>query len=294
MNAIETLISVLCDPEGKCCISGSDDDRRLIDSALAELEAQLEAEIAGGVQALSAAPVAFLKSVIALCSHRGYSPANIEAWDKDDKWIADLWRQAESMLTTSPTPPAEQQAAPKAAPGVGNSGFDHKTAADFLNNKIVSDEAVRNFVAASRWAHDERAALSATLLAMHGVLTSREAEIALLKKALLEAEAAPQQEAQEPVAYVEVSQSDAEVSMTWGPEPAGFNLPTGRYALYTTPQPSPAPLSECLRLLNSFEYEGDEDSQAKAFFKAHINEDWFFHVKNSLELAIAAQGGKDA
>ena len=37
MNAIETLVSVLCDPEGKCCISGSDDDRRLIDSALAEL-----------------------------------------------------------------------------------------------------------------------------------------------------------------------------------------------------------------------------------------------------------------
>ena len=37
MTAIETLISVLCGPEGKCCISGSDDDRRLIDSALAEL-----------------------------------------------------------------------------------------------------------------------------------------------------------------------------------------------------------------------------------------------------------------
>ena len=78
------------------------------------------------------------------------------------------------------------QAAPKAAPGVGNSGFDYKTAADFLNGKTVSDEAVRKFVAASRWAHDERAALSATLLAMHGVLTSREAEIALLKKALLD------------------------------------------------------------------------------------------------------------
>ena len=97
--------------------------------------------------------------------------------------------------------PATQQAAPKTAPGVGNSGFDHQTAADFLNGKTVSDEAVRNFVATSRWAHDERAALSATLLAMHGVLTSREAEIALLKKALLEAEAAPQQEAQEPVAW---------------------------------------------------------------------------------------------
>ena len=75
---------------------------------------------------------------------------------------------------------------------VGNSGFDHKTAADLLNNKTVSDEAVRKFVATSRWAHDERAALSATLLAMHGVLTSREAEIALLKQALLGAEAAPQ------------------------------------------------------------------------------------------------------
>ena len=44
MNAIETLISVLCDPEGKCCISGSDDDRRLIDSALAELAQAAQAE----------------------------------------------------------------------------------------------------------------------------------------------------------------------------------------------------------------------------------------------------------
>ena len=77
---------------------------------IAELESEQEAVGAGGVQALSAAPVAFLKSVIALCSHRGYSPANIEVWDKDDKWIADLWRQAESMLAASPTPTAEQQA----------------------------------------------------------------------------------------------------------------------------------------------------------------------------------------
>ena len=92
----------------------------------------------------------------------------------------------------SPTPPAEQQAAPKAAPGVGSSGFDYQTAADFLSGKTVSDEAVRKFVAASRWAHDEKAALSAIQLAMHGVLASREAEIALLKKALREAEAAPQ------------------------------------------------------------------------------------------------------
>ena len=49
MNAIEALTSVLCDPEGKCCISGSDDDRRIIDSALAEL-------------AQAAEPVAWLRN----------------------------------------------------------------------------------------------------------------------------------------------------------------------------------------------------------------------------------------
>jgi hypothetical protein len=84
---------------------------------IAELEAEVAAVGAGGVQALSAAPAAFLKSVIALCSNRGYSPANIEAWDKNDKWIADLWRQAEAMLAVSPTPPVEQQATKETSGG---------------------------------------------------------------------------------------------------------------------------------------------------------------------------------
>ena len=50
-------------------------------------------------------------------------------------------------------------------------------------------------------------------------------------------------QAAEPVAYMEVSQSESEVSMTWtwGPEPAGFSIPNGRYPLYTTPQPTQAP-----------------------------------------------------
>lgn len=309
MNAIETLVSVLCDPEGKCCISGSDDDRRLIDSALADLAqaaqadriAELEAALfayasefepnsdgdpdvgsihkniramkaklasigAGGVQALSAAPAGFVP---------------VAAFDRLHAHAESL---AARLLAASPTPPAEQQAAPKAAPseggdetdwyhgitekhfdravqkaiqrdrasraaapkaapGVGNSGFDHKTAADFLNGKTVSDEAVRKFVAAARWAHDERAALSATLLAMRGVLTSREAEIALLKKALLEAEAAPQQEAQEPVMIYhgrctidcgEHGHHDMEMLRM---------IPSGS-KLYTAPQPAPAPLSD--------------------------------------------------
>ncbi len=41
------------------------------------------------------------------------------------------------------------------------SGFDYKTAADSLSGKTVSDEALRKFVAASRGAHDGRAALHA-------------------------------------------------------------------------------------------------------------------------------------
>lgn len=76
---------------------------------------------------------------------------------------------------------------------VGNSGFDHKTAADFLSGKTVSDEAVRKFVQASRWAHDDRASLQSTLLSVRNELASREAEIALLKKELMGVESAPQQ-----------------------------------------------------------------------------------------------------
>jgi hypothetical protein len=45
----------------------------------------------------------------------------------------------------------------------------------------------------------------------------------------------------------------------------------------------PRLMRDCFDLLDFFEYENDEDSQSKAFFKAHINVDWFFHVKNSLE-----------
>ena len=70
-----------------------------------------------------------------------------------------------------------------------DSGFDYKTAADFLSGKTVSDDALRKFVAASRGAHDARAALHVKMLLLQGELASREAEIALLKRSLLDAEA---------------------------------------------------------------------------------------------------------
>lgn len=39
-QAIENLKAVLCNPEGKCCIEGSDEDRRIVDEALAILSAK--------------------------------------------------------------------------------------------------------------------------------------------------------------------------------------------------------------------------------------------------------------
>lgn len=41
---LEALESVLCDPEGKCCIDGSDADRAVVDKALAALRAALGQE----------------------------------------------------------------------------------------------------------------------------------------------------------------------------------------------------------------------------------------------------------
>ena len=48
-------------------------------------------------------------------------------------------------------------------------------------------------------------------------------------------------------------------------------------------------MRDCLALLESFDYEDDEDSQSKAFFNAHINADWFFHVKRSIERQLEAK-----
>lgn len=187
---------------------------------------------------------------------------------------------------------APQQAAPKVAPVVGNSGFDHKTAADFLNGKTVSDEAVRTFVAVSRWAHDERAALSATLLAMHGVLTSREEEIALLKKALLEAEAAPQQEVQEPCGWTTGItwrpdtrlQSEQVIKITRDTQPKyGYTIP-----IYTAPQP--APLSDDTDRLR----EALQRIEGASMSMYATRSDMLEHFQDIARAALAAQGGKDA
>ena len=200
----------------------------------------------------------------------------------------------------------EAKAAPQPALGVGNSGFDYQTAADFLSGKTVIVEALREFVHASRQAHDEKTALSATLLAMHGVLTSREAEIALLKKALLEAEAAPQQEAQEPVAYVHVPHSTVEgkvrpvVSFEKYQQDYADGIYSTRIPLYTAPQPAPAPLSEMPYEKRKAIQEGEQIGASDAWFHARHNMLDTLDRRNIFRAgfdrgwnaALAAQGGE--
>ena len=266
---------------------------------IADLEAQLEAIGTGGVQALSAAPAEQEEA-----AQRLRKTLDIDPGDVNDplhpRYIAGFKSghaagRRRAAPAASPTPTAEQ-ASPKAAPGVGNSGFDHKTAADFLNGKTVSDEAVRKFVAASRWAHDERAALSATLLAMHGVLTSREAEIALLKKALMEAEAVPQQEAQEPVAWLNPWRAD---QVTTDYDAYGERgIP-----LYTAPRPAPVPLSDDVvkdvrkaldrAFIMGQNYWADADSESfTANKRSNVTRQKFNTLRDEVCAALAAQGGK--
>ena len=85
--------------------------------------------------------------------------------------------------------PAPASSEPAAVPASGPVGFDHKTAANFLNGKTVTDEEVRQFVAHSRWAHDDRDWLRNTMADLRREIAQRDAEIALLKTSLLDAEA---------------------------------------------------------------------------------------------------------
>ena len=114
MTAIETLISVLCGPDGKCCISGSDDDRRLIDSALAEIAYAAQQAAAG----------ATLRSMIEGMSvsvdvstgdhdaaHRYFGTVTeVMECQGDKHGVTLLVQDAEPNFTATPTAPATQQA----------------------------------------------------------------------------------------------------------------------------------------------------------------------------------------
>ena len=46
LKPLDQLKYVLCDPEGKCCIAGSDEDRAIVDRALQALEQQVQEPVA--------------------------------------------------------------------------------------------------------------------------------------------------------------------------------------------------------------------------------------------------------
>ncbi len=85
-------------------------------------------------------PVEFLRGVIALCSQRGFSPENIEAWDKSDKWVADLWRKAEAALATPQPIQAQAGAVPLTQTQVVEAFCKHPHPAQFVT---AFDQGVR-------------------------------------------------------------------------------------------------------------------------------------------------------
>lgn len=72
-------------------IKGPDGYNTWREAAIAERQRRVTA-------APSPVPATFLRGVIDLCTQKGFSPENIEAWDSNDKWIADIWRQARELL----------------------------------------------------------------------------------------------------------------------------------------------------------------------------------------------------
>ena len=134
------------------------------------------------------------------------------------------------------------------------------------------------------------------LISVRGVLASREAEIALLKKALLEAETAPQQEAQEPVAWLNPWRAD---QVTTDYDAYGERgIP-----LYTAPQPAP-PSDDVVKDAARYRFLAGHCRSTSEHWggrwsivvdgpapKSHDSEDDF---DEAVDAAIAAQGGKDA
>lgn len=89
-----------------------------------------------------------------------------------------------------------------------------------------------------------------------------------------------------------ISENESYVQWQCGQQASGFapTPPAKQRAAPKAAQVEPDKLMrDCLALLEIFDYEDDEDSQSKAFFNAHINADWFFHVKHSIERQLEAK-----
>lgn len=69
MSALENLRAVLCDPEGRCCIAGSDEDRAIVDRGLADVAELIEAasHLASGPSGAHGVALQRLRAAFARC-----------------------------------------------------------------------------------------------------------------------------------------------------------------------------------------------------------------------------------
>ena len=254
--------------------------------------AELEAVGAGGVQALSAAPEA-----IAKLRHLYQNMVNGAVRD-----TASAKRIAEGLLAPAiealerATPPAEQQAAPKAAPG--------ELSADSLRhqNKLLAETLGACILASGIVRKDIDGFTGPELLHFGEDLRSM-------------LEVAPQQEVQGP-AFVDVSLRTAIAKAVYQQVRVEFDYKLGSWTaldadeqqrivdsirgLYTAPQPAPAPLSEMPYEKRKAIQEGEQIGASDAWFHARHNMLDTLDRRNVFRAgfdrgwnaALAAQGGK--
>ena len=209
-------------------------------------------EALSGVQALSAAPAVDITTA-------GEMQA-FEAWYKQDcviegaaaKMAAKAAWKARAMLAASPTPPAEQQAAPKAAPTrtALPEGWTDCTI-EFGNDgpEVVAYGPKRMMTRLAKWLGKYFAQVIADAAT----------------------KAAPQQEAQKPYAYAVYFPDQPKVELVHDLDELIDDLTNRPHAvtpLYEAPQPAPAPLSEMPYEKRKAIQEGEQISASDAWFKA--------------------------
>ena len=154
MTAIETLISVLCDPEGKCCISGSDDDRRLIDSALAEL-AQAAQQAPAGVTLRSMIEGMSVSVDVSTgdhdAGHRYFGTVTEVMECQGDKHGVTLLVQDAEPNFAAPTPQAAQPALATQQAGIPGNFITHRAA---WREALETAKFVSTGVDRSYWDHE--------------------------------------------------------------------------------------------------------------------------------------------
>ena len=159
-----------------------------------------------------------------------------------------------AITSESGTPPAEQQAAPKAAPGEPS---DYQIRAITTAYEQGVGKGHQAYKSGKEIANPYDSAYGCDLAWHYGYGEGKE-------QAQRATKAAPQQEAQEPVAWLSPWRAD---QVTTDYDAYGERgIP-----LYTAPQPAPAPLSEMPYEKRKAIQEGEQISASDAWFHARFN-----------------------